>query len=240
MRTPGSRCGRTAAVGCAWIPPPSWRPSGCAGESWICCPAQDPSPSACCMSSRGCSKATRPGMRSMPGGAPRSSPTTTARSCELLKRLGFGNPGWQQLGWLLAGALTLWLLLIGWQFSRVRPARGPDRLARAYLRLCARLARYGPPRQPHQGPLAYAATLGGNCDPGRAGPRTAAICMPACATAAAAADQRAAARVRTAHQSLAGATSACSRVSRNVTPGQRSSVRCRFTREGARYTSAAP
>ncbi len=83
----------------------------------------------------------------------------------LLASLGFADPGWQQLGWLLAGALTLWLLLIGWQFSRVRPARGPDRLARAYLRLCARLARCGPPRQPHQGPLAYAAALGGVSEP---------------------------------------------------------------------------
>ena len=83
----------------------------------------------------------------------------------LLDSLGFANPGWQELGWLLAGTLTIWLLIIGWQFSRVRPARGPDRLARAYLRLCARLARHGPPRQPHQGPLAYAATLGGTSDP---------------------------------------------------------------------------
>lgn len=88
-----------------------------------------------------------------------------ASQLRLLESLGFGNPGWQQLGWLLAGALTLWLLIIGWQFGRVRPARGPDRLARAYLRLCARLARHAPPRQPHQGPLAYAATLGGSSDP---------------------------------------------------------------------------
>ena len=83
----------------------------------------------------------------------------------VLESLGFGSPGWQQLGWLLAGALTLWLLIISWQFGRVGPARGPDRLARAYLRLCARLARCGPPRQPHQGPLAYAATLGGSSEP---------------------------------------------------------------------------
>jgi transglutaminase-like putative cysteine protease len=83
----------------------------------------------------------------------------------LLELLGFGDPGWQQLGWLLAGALTLWLLIIGWQFGRVHPARGPDRLARSYLRLCARLARCAPPRQPHQGPLAYAATLEGSSDP---------------------------------------------------------------------------
>ncbi len=77
----------------------------------------------------------------------------------LLERLGFGDPGWQQLGWLLAAALTLWLMVMGWQFSRVRAARGPDRLARAYLRLCARLARQGLARQPHQGSLAYAATI---------------------------------------------------------------------------------
>jgi transglutaminase-like putative cysteine protease len=83
----------------------------------------------------------------------------------LLESFGFGDPGWQQLGWLLAGALTLWLLIVGWQFGRVRPARGPDRLARAYLRLCARLARHGPPRQPHQGPLAYAATLDDAAEP---------------------------------------------------------------------------
>lgn len=83
----------------------------------------------------------------------------------LLQTLGFGDPGWQQLGWLLSGALTLWLLIIGWQFGRVRSASGPDRLARAYLRLCARLARQGSIRQPHHGPLAYAATLGGTSDP---------------------------------------------------------------------------
>jgi hypothetical protein len=49
--------------------------------------------------------------------------------------------------------------VMGWQFGRVRPAQGPDRLARAYLRLCARLARLGPARQAHQGPLAYAASF---------------------------------------------------------------------------------
>jgi hypothetical protein len=82
----------------------------------------------------------------------------------LLDSLGFGNPGWQQLGWLVAATLTAGLLIIGWQFGRVRPARGPDRLARAYLRLCARLARNAVPRQPHQGPLAYAATLDDSSD----------------------------------------------------------------------------
>ena len=79
----------------------------------------------------------------------------------LLDWLGFSKPGWEQLGWLLGGSLALWLLVIGWQFARLRPTGAPDRLARAYLRLCARLARHGPARQPYQGSLAYAAALGG-------------------------------------------------------------------------------
>lgn len=77
----------------------------------------------------------------------------------LLERLGFGSPGWQQLGWLLTAALTVWLIVVGWQFGRLRQAGGPDRLARAYLRLCARLARQGLARRPHQGALTYAAAI---------------------------------------------------------------------------------
>jgi hypothetical protein len=84
---------------------------------------------------------------------------------QLLDSLGFSNPGWQQLGWLLAAALAIWLLAVAWQFGRVNGVRGPDRLARAYLRLCARLARHGAARQPHQGPLAFAATLGDTSGP---------------------------------------------------------------------------
>ena len=80
---------------------------------------------------------------------------------QLLNRLGFTDPGWQQLGWLLAASLAVWLVAVGWQLGRVRPAGEPDRLARAYVRLCARLARAGSVRQPHQGPLTYAATIGG-------------------------------------------------------------------------------
>ncbi len=83
----------------------------------------------------------------------------------LLSWLGFGDPGWQQLGWLLAASLTGWLLVVGWQFGRVRPSGGPDRLGRAYLRLCARLGRSGPVRQAHEGPLDYAARLRGATPP---------------------------------------------------------------------------
>jgi protein-glutamine gamma-glutamyltransferase len=82
-----------------------------------------------------------------------------ASQLRLLDRLGFGDPDWQQLGWLLAGVLIVWLVVISWQFSRVRSGGGPDRLGRAYLRLCSRLARSGVVREPHQGPLAYAGRL---------------------------------------------------------------------------------
>ncbi len=84
---------------------------------------------------------------------------------KLLSWLGFGNPDWHELGWLLAASLTGWLLVIGWQFGRVRRSGGPDRLARAYLQLCRRLARVGPVRQAHEGPLTYAAAWGGNSAP---------------------------------------------------------------------------
>ncbi len=88
-----------------------------------------------------------------------------AAQLRLLQRLGFGDPGWQQLGWLLAGTLIVWLGVIGWQFSRVRGGSSPDRLGRAYLRLCTRLARSGSRREPHQGPLTYAACLQGSAEP---------------------------------------------------------------------------
>jgi transglutaminase-like putative cysteine protease len=88
-----------------------------------------------------------------------------ASQLRLLDRLGFGNQDWQQLGWLLAGGLAVWLGVISWQFGRVRAGSGPDRLGRAYLRLCARLAKSGAVRQPHQGPLAYAASLDGAAAP---------------------------------------------------------------------------
>jgi hypothetical protein len=39
-----------------------------------------------------------------------------------------------------------------------RPPR-PDVLARSYLRLCAKLARAGAPRQAHQGPFSFAASI---------------------------------------------------------------------------------
>ena len=88
-----------------------------------------------------------------------------ASQLKLLDRLGFDDPDWQQLGWLLAGTLIIWLGVVSWQFSRARGGSGPDRLGRAYLRLCARLAHSGAVRAPHQGPLAYAASLPAASEP---------------------------------------------------------------------------
>ena len=74
----------------------------------------------------------------------------------LLERLGIDSPDLAHLAWGFAIALIGWSLWIGWQVGRVAPAARPDRLARAYTQLCKKLARSGVPREPHQGPLAYA------------------------------------------------------------------------------------
>ncbi len=78
-----------------------------------------------------------------------------------LSRLGVSTPTLRTLGWAFVTALLVWLGWIAWQVGRApRPLR-PDRLARAYARLCKKLARAGAPREAHQGPLDYAAVVGG-------------------------------------------------------------------------------
>jgi len=75
----------------------------------------------------------------------------------LLRALGFHSPELRDAGLLFAAALLLWLTWISWQLGKASlTAPRPDRLARAYDRLCRKLARSGLPRAPHQGPLAYA------------------------------------------------------------------------------------
>jgi protein-glutamine gamma-glutamyltransferase len=75
----------------------------------------------------------------------------------LLSRLGIGSPDLVALAWAFVGALITWLAWIAWQFGRTPSPPRPDRLARAYARLCRKLARIGlPPRLAYQGPLAYA------------------------------------------------------------------------------------
>jgi transglutaminase-like putative cysteine protease len=78
----------------------------------------------------------------------------------LLSRLGVPSPDLEALGWAFAAALLSWLAWIAWQMSRGAPQVRPDRLARAYARLCRKLARIGLPRPAYQGPIAYAEAVG--------------------------------------------------------------------------------
>ena len=78
---------------------------------------------------------------------------------DVLKWLGFDEPDWRVLGYLLASGLIAWLLVIAWHVSRTARSAPADRLARAYQRLCNKLARAGAPREPHEGPLAYGMTI---------------------------------------------------------------------------------
>jgi hypothetical protein len=78
----------------------------------------------------------------------------------LLSRLGIPSPDLEALGWAFAAALLSWLAWIAWQMSRGAPQVRPDRLARAYARLCRKLARIGLPRPAYQGPIAYAEAVG--------------------------------------------------------------------------------
>ena len=75
---------------------------------------------------------------------------------DLLAALGLRSPGLRDAGWSFAVALLAWLAWVSWQFSKEPAPPPPDRLGRAYQRLCRKLARTGLPRAPHQGPLAYA------------------------------------------------------------------------------------
>jgi hypothetical protein len=74
----------------------------------------------------------------------------------LLSRLGFESPRIAQLGWLLALALALWLSWIALRLGRMRHPRDADPLARAYRRLCGRLAAIGLARDASEGPLDFA------------------------------------------------------------------------------------
>jgi len=78
----------------------------------------------------------------------------------LLERLGLRSADAQALGWAFVAALLGWLALIAWQMQGgAGRAAPPDPVARAYARLCRKLARAGTARAPHQGPLDYGAAL---------------------------------------------------------------------------------
>ena len=75
---------------------------------------------------------------------------------QLLRDLGFHSPELRDAGWAFVVTLLVWLVWISWQLGQGAGSARPDRLARAYLRLCRKIARAGLPRASHQGPLAYA------------------------------------------------------------------------------------
>lgn len=75
---------------------------------------------------------------------------------DLLAKLGFRSPELRDAGWAFAVTLLGWLAWVSWQLGKGGGMPRPDRLARAYGRLCRKLARIGLPRAPSQGPLAYA------------------------------------------------------------------------------------
>jgi len=82
-----------------------------------------------------------------------------ATQLDLLRRLGVRTPDSRYLGWAFMVALCVWLALTAAALHRgARPPR-PDALARAYARLCRKLARIAPPRASHQGPLSLAAMV---------------------------------------------------------------------------------
>jgi protein-glutamine gamma-glutamyltransferase len=79
---------------------------------------------------------------------------------DLMRFLGFQSPDWTVLGYAFAGGLVVWMLFVAWQIARSVRTERADRLARAYQKLCGKLAHAGVPREPHVGPLAYATSIG--------------------------------------------------------------------------------
>jgi protein-glutamine gamma-glutamyltransferase len=77
------------------------------------------------------------------------------RQLDLLAALGFHSPTLQDAGWAFAVTLLGWLAWVSWQLGKGDAPPPPDRLGRAYARLCRKLSRAGLPRAPHQGPLDY-------------------------------------------------------------------------------------
>ena len=82
-----------------------------------------------------------------------------SRQLNLLAHLGVQAPDARYLGWAFMLALCAWLAIIAWHIGRTERSHGPDALARAYARLCRKLARIATPRVPHQGPLSFASTV---------------------------------------------------------------------------------
>ncbi len=75
---------------------------------------------------------------------------------KLLEMLKIPEPDGQKLVMVLAAAMALALAWLTWQVRRELAPQPKDMTARAYARLCAKLAAAGIPRLPHEGAEAYA------------------------------------------------------------------------------------
>jgi transglutaminase-like putative cysteine protease len=75
---------------------------------------------------------------------------------KLLEMLKIPEPDGQKLVMVLAAAMALALVWLTWQVRRELAPQPKDMTARAYGRLCAKLAAAGIPRLPHEGAEAYA------------------------------------------------------------------------------------
>ncbi|MCW5622962.1 MAG: DUF3488 domain-containing transglutaminase family protein, partial [Burkholderiales bacterium] len=78
------------------------------------------------------------------------------RQRNLLRDLGLGHPSWPTLGLLMVGLVAFVIGMVALlNLSDLRP-RQHDPVQRAYRRFCAKLARIGCVRQPHEGPIDFA------------------------------------------------------------------------------------
>jgi hypothetical protein len=82
-----------------------------------------------------------------------------ARQMDLTRWLGLGEPDWRQLSIVLGIGIGLWLAALGWGLGRDLRAQGPDELARAWLRIEARLARAGHRRAPSEAVASFCARV---------------------------------------------------------------------------------
>ena len=79
----------------------------------------------------------------------------------LLEMLRIPEPDGQKLVMVLAGAMIVVLCWLTWQVRRELEPPVKDSAARAFRRLCIKLAAAGVPRLPHEGAEAYAARVAG-------------------------------------------------------------------------------
>lgn len=78
---------------------------------------------------------------------------------KLLEMLQIPEPDGQKLVMVLAGAMIVVLCWLTWQVRRELDPQPKDSTARAFRRLCIKLAAAGLPRLPHEGAEAYAARV---------------------------------------------------------------------------------